>query len=144
MCSYVPSDPVMTVAPSIASTAVLRSAVACGEMTSTSPFSSACAAASGSGMKRTVISSMFAVLSPLYSGFAVSVTYWSATKSLIMYGPLAVTSSGSSGISVKLKPLFQKLEIGASAASSSFWMASMTACLASALSSMPRAFLPTM
>ncbi len=40
-------------------------------------------------MKRMVISSMFGALSPAYSGFAVSVMYCSATKSLIMYGPLA-------------------------------------------------------
>ena len=38
--------------------------------------------------------------------------YWSATKSLITYGPLERYRSVSSGSSVKLKPLFQKLEIG--------------------------------
>ncbi len=57
-----------------------------------------------------------------------------------MYGPLAVTRSVSSGISVKLKPEFQKEAIGASAAASSDSIASSTACLASSASSMSRDF----
>ncbi len=38
-------------------------------------------------MKRTVIFSYFGFLSPVYSGLAVRVMYWSALRSVIVYAP---------------------------------------------------------
>ncbi len=43
--------------------------------------------ACGSAMKRTVIFSYFGFLSPVYSGLAVRVMYWSALRSVIVYAP---------------------------------------------------------
>ena len=61
--------------------------------------------------------------------------YWSATKSLIMYGPFDVRTEVSEGISVKLKPVFQYAASWPMTSRSSFWIASMTKPLVSVLAS---------
>ncbi|MNW53368.1 hypothetical protein D3C74_309280 [compost metagenome] len=71
-----------------------------------------------------------ALFLPLKSGFALSVRYWFSTYSSRRYAPFERVSALSSGIEVNSKPLFQKVAIGESWATSPFTMASRRASLA--------------